>query len=66
MQGKQYPGFAAHKVQHDQFAKKVTDWQKDYQDGKINLTIEVSQFLKDWLVNHIEGVDKKTFAALQK
>lgn len=66
IQSKQYVGFAAHKLQHDQFTKKVADWQKDFQAGKMNLTIEVSQYLKDWLVNHIEVIDKKTFAAIQK
>jgi methyl-accepting chemotaxis protein/hemerythrin len=39
------------------------DLQTQYRAGKASLTIEVLNFLKDWLVNHIQGVDRKTFLA---
>lgn len=59
MQRWSYPDFAAHKVEHEAFVKKVTDFQAQSEAGKIGLSIDLFDFLKGWLVNHIEGTDKK-------
>jgi hemerythrin len=37
----------------------VLDIQKQYQDGKINITMETMKFLEDWVAKHIMGTDKK-------
>jgi hemerythrin len=54
-----YPGLAAHKVEHEAFKKKVGEIQKKMGEQKFGLTMEVMNFLKDWLVKHILEVDKK-------
>ena len=54
-----YPGYAAHKAEHDKLTEKAVDLQKAYADGKAPLTMDVLNFLKNWLTNHIEGTDKK-------
>lgn len=54
-----YPQYSVHKLEHDKFSKQVADFQRDFNSGKVALTIEVMNFLKDWLVNHILGTDKK-------
>jgi hemerythrin-like metal-binding protein len=54
-----YPGYAGHKVEHDKLTEKAIALQKSYSEGKAPLTMDVMNFLKDWLVNHIEGTDKK-------
>lgn len=54
-----YPQFTQHKLEHENFVKKVLDFQKDYNSGKLALTIDIMNFLKDWLVSHIQGTDKK-------
>ena len=54
-----YPGYAAHKTEHDKLTEKAVDLQKSYADGKAPLTMDVLNFLKNWLTNHIEGTDKK-------
>lgn len=59
MQEKGYPDFAAHKAQHDAFKQKVGDFQAKVADNKLGVTLEVMNFLKDWLSNHILSVDKK-------
>ena len=59
MQKFHYPGFAAHKAQHDAFVKKVSDFQKDFVAGRLGLSIEVMNFLRDWVSNHIKETDKK-------
>lgn len=64
MQNSGYPDYAAHKAKHDKMTSKVLALQNDLKAGKMNLTIEVSQFLKDWLDKHILGTDKKYSAHL--
>lgn len=51
-----YPDYAAHKAQHDAFMARVRGWQQ--QTGDAALTLEVMSWLKDWLVSHIQTVDR--------
>ncbi len=59
LQSNQYPDFINHKAEHERFTKRVLDFQSKFQRNEIGLTIEVMDFLKDWLIKHIMGVDKK-------
>ncbi len=61
MQAAGYKQYLSHKLEHDRFTRQVMDLQKQYHDGKATITIDVLNFLKDWLVNHIQGVDRKAF-----
>jgi hemerythrin len=54
-----YPQAAAHKKEHAGFVKKVSDFQSDFAQGRLMLSMDVMNFLKDWLVNHIQGTDQK-------
>lgn len=55
-----YPAAAAHKKEHDDLTKQVLDVQAKYKNGSVaTLSLEVMNFLKNWLVNHIQGSDKK-------
>ena len=54
-----YPHFAQHKLKHDEFTKKVKEYEQKYTDGSVILSQEIVQFLKDWLVNHIKESDKQ-------
>lgn len=54
-----YPEAVAHKMKHDELAKKVMAFQKDFHDGKSVMSVEIMAFLKDWLLNHIKGTDMK-------
>jgi len=55
----QYPDFAAHKPEHERFVATIKEYQTKFQKNELGLTIEVMDFLKKWLVEHIMGVDKK-------
>jgi hemerythrin len=59
-----YPGYGRHKAEHDALTKQVVDLQGQYQAGQPVLTIEVMNFLKDWLSKHILEVDKQLGAYL--
>jgi hemerythrin-like metal-binding protein len=54
-----YPDYPLHKKEHDNLSNKVKAFISDFRTGKIALTIDVMNFLKDWLRNHILGSDKK-------
>lgn len=57
-----YPEYVEHKKEHDDFKKKVKEFLEKSQNqksGKVVLTIEISNFMLDWLINHILKSDKK-------
>jgi hemerythrin len=54
-----YPEFAAHKAQHEELARRVREFQKDFEEGRIATGITLLQFLKEWLQNHIKDSDRK-------
>jgi len=54
-----YPEKISHVSEHTAFVKKVSEFKKGYDDGKLSLSIEVMDFLSDWLKNHIQGKDKR-------
>jgi hemerythrin-like metal-binding protein len=52
-----YAAYAAHKALHDAFAARVLDLQQQSLAGKIGITRDVMNHLRDWLVNHIQIAD---------
>jgi hemerythrin len=54
-----YPEYEQHKKEHNQLVQKVLDVQKKLQEGSAPISQAVLTFLKEWLVNHIQGNDKK-------
>ena len=59
MQMHAYPDFLAHKSEHERLTEKVMDLQRRFRSNEAGLSIEVMEFLRDWLVKHIMGCDKK-------
>lgn len=55
----EYPDLSKHKVKHDELTKEVMDFQKKFEGGMVFITMQVMDFLKNWLVNHIQDIDKK-------
>lgn len=61
-----YQDFAGHKREHDDLTKQVIDVQtKFHQEITASLSMEVMNFLKNWLVKHIQGTDRKYTAFFQ-
>ena len=54
-----YPEEARHKQEHAELVGQVLDLQRKFSAGETLLTQSVIEFLQDWLINHIKGVDKK-------
>ena len=54
-----YPEFAAHKAQHEGLKAQVLKFQQDFESGRAAITVQLLQFLRSWLQQHIQGSDQK-------
>ncbi len=59
MQKFDYPEYENHKQEHDHFVQRVLDYEERLNDGKFIVSIEITNFIKDWIQNHIKGTDQK-------
>ncbi len=54
-----YLQLAEHRQAHVELTQQVLDFKEKYRSGKIGLSIQLTQFLKNWLTTHILGEDKQ-------
>jgi methyl-accepting chemotaxis protein/hemerythrin len=54
-----YPDTASHKKAHHDLVEKVLAFEAELKSGRAKVTMEIMRFLKDWLVGHIMGTDKR-------
>ena len=54
-----YPSIKDHLHAHRSLVKNVRQFQDDFKSRKKTLSMDVLNFLKDWLKNHILITDKK-------
>lgn len=54
-----YPETDEHKKEHTAFSVKVDDFAQKFKKGQLGLSIELMDFLSEWLGKHIKGIDKK-------
>jgi hemerythrin-like metal-binding protein len=54
-----YPDADQHKKVHEKLIAKVIDFKTKVDKGDGTISMELMDFLKDWLVSHIKGTDKK-------
>lgn len=54
-----YPDPSGHKKEHADFIAKVAQVESDCKAGKASLSMDILNFLCNWLVTHIDGEDKK-------
>ena len=52
-----YPGLADHKVKHCALLQQVEDYSARFEKGEITLNLQLMNFLRDWLTNHIQKTD---------
>ena len=55
------PGVTAHKLEHAKLLASVSSFVSAFKAGKAPLTMEIINFLRKWLIDHIRGMDLKTF-----
>jgi hemerythrin len=54
-----YANFESHKKEHEFFLEKVNDLEERFSAGKLIISFEITDFLKKWIVNHIQETDSK-------
>ena len=54
-----YPEYDQHKKIHEKLVVQVKEFKTKVEQGDATISMELMDFLKDWLANHIKGTDKK-------
>jgi len=54
-----YEGAPAHMADHKFFIDRVVDLRRRFEQNDENVAAETSEFLFDWLVNHIKVMDRE-------
>lgn len=55
----EYPGKLTHMEIHRDLIKKVHQYQQKFEKGETGLSVDVLNFLNNWLTSHILNEDKK-------
>lgn len=58
-ESKGYPESKVHKEVHKKLISQVTALKNNYENGNEVISMDVMNFLKEWLSGHIMGTDKK-------
>lgn len=54
-----YPDKEFHKIKHSEFTLKISEFKSEFLNGKINLTFQLMNYLRNWLINHIKSEDQE-------
>ncbi len=54
-----FPGFEAHRAQHEEMKRKIDELQQQFEEQSVAVSKKVLRYLQDWLVNHIQITDKQ-------
>jgi hemerythrin-like metal-binding protein len=58
----EYEGLGEQEAQHKHFVSKMKGLHQKVKNGNSMVSMDLIVFLKDWLVKHIKGSDKKYHA----
>ncbi|MBI5050411.1 MAG: hemerythrin family protein [Nitrospirae bacterium] len=54
-----YENSDSHKQEHKYFIEKINNVKNRMARGEFVISLEITNFLKDWLITHIKETDKK-------
>ncbi|MFO1434269.1 MAG: bacteriohemerythrin [Candidatus Competibacteraceae bacterium] len=52
-----YPFYESHTQEHDRLIEQVQNLQEHYRAGDMTMTLQASSALREWLLDHIKGLD---------
>lgn len=53
-----FPELESHKAEHKKLTNEVEKFYNDFKDGKTILSVQIMNFLRNWLLDHIGKKDK--------
>jgi hemerythrin len=59
MQEHNYPGAVPHKNEHEALTRRVLEFKKSHDAGRVSIPVSLATFLQDWLKHHIQSTDHK-------
>lgn len=54
-----YKDSPAHLAQHQKFIERIKKFADEFEDGDSTVSLDIINFLKDWLINHILKIDSR-------
>ncbi len=54
-----YRGLEEHRAEHDIFRRKIPEFERSFHRGDLTVALEIMRLLMDWLLRHIQAVDRK-------
>lgn len=54
-----YPRYAMHVAKHTEFIDRLMEFQARFQANELLLPIEIADFMKTWLTQHVLGEDQR-------
>lgn len=57
LQHYKYPACEAHMAEHAKLVKRALELRREMDSGKAMISVEVMEFLRDWITNHIRKCD---------
>lgn len=61
-----YPDYARHKQTHDLLLSKMNSLLQKLHSQHVEMTVDITQFISEWLTHHIKGEDRKMIQFLQQ
>jgi hemerythrin-like metal-binding protein len=61
-----YPNIIQHKTDHKKFIDRIIQFQKDVENNKPNLCLDIYKYLENWFDEHILKYDKEAVEYLLK
>lgn len=59
MRSVNFPEIDQHIKEHQEFLEKAMQFSNKFKTGKMIISVEVTNFIKDWIATHILNEDKK-------
>ena len=66
LENNKYEDIVNHKKIHVNFVNTIKEFKNDFESGNKEMSKEVMDFLKKWLIDHIMGTDRKYTPLLLK
>jgi hemerythrin-like metal-binding protein len=59
MKASGFPDYSKHKKEHEVLAERVLKLRHQHETGEGDVSVEVLEFIHDWLIHHFQEYDRK-------